>query len=164
MPLLAWSQEAGLLTPDEWIGDWKISKQFTLDVAEAMPAGDYAFKPAQEQMTFGGQMVHIAFASVYRFHQLTAAPPPFPLDRYPETIDKPAAVRLLTQSFDYVLALLPRITPEQMSKTFKVDWKGRSEVNGRQMMLNMFVHVAHHRAAAEVYLRLKGIKPPPYTF
>jgi uncharacterized damage-inducible protein DinB len=32
------------------------------------------------------------------------------------------------------------------------------------MMLNMFVHVAHHRAQAEVYLRLNGIEPPIYTF
>jgi len=26
----------------------------------------------------------------------------------------------------------------------------------------MYVHVAHHRGQAEVYLRDKGIKPPSY--
>jgi hypothetical protein len=26
------------------------------------------------------------------------------------------------------------------------------------------VHLAHHRGQAEIYLRIKGIKPPPYTF
>jgi len=26
----------------------------------------------------------------------------------------------------------------------------------------MFVHVAHHRGQAEIYLRDKGIKPPSY--
>jgi uncharacterized damage-inducible protein DinB len=32
------------------------------------------------------------------------------------------------------------------------------------MILNMFVHTAHHRAQCEVYMRVKGIKPPGCTF
>ncbi len=36
--------------------------------------------------------------------------------------------------------------------------------NGRDMMMNMFIHVAHHRAQCEVYLRLEGVTPPIYTF
>ena len=164
VPVACCAQDRALLTPAELIDDWKISKQFTIDVAEAMPAEFYGFRPTPKQMTFGGQIVHIAVANVHRFHQLTAAPPPFSLEKYPDASDKESALRLLNQSFDYVIGLLPKITPEQLAKPFKVDWKGRSEVNGRQMMLNMFVHVAHHRAAAEVYLRLKGIEPPRYTF
>jgi uncharacterized damage-inducible protein DinB len=79
-------------------------------------------------------------------------------------VSKQDAIQALNESFDYVIALLPKITPEQMAKTFKVDWKGRPEPTGRAMILNMFVHVAHHRAQAEVYMRLKGIEPPVYTF
>ena len=73
----------------------------------------------------------------------------------------------LNQSFDYVLQVLPGITDEQLSKArFKVDFEGRPspEINGRDMIMNMFIHVAHHRAQCEVYLRLKGIEPPAYTF
>lgn len=159
-----WAQgQPAALTMEEFAGDWKISKQFTLAVAEAMPAEEYGFKPTPKQMSFGEQMLHIAFSSAYRFHQLTGAAAPFELRERPP-VDKATAIRYLTQSFDYVIGLVPKITPEQMMKSFPVDWKGRPEVNGRQMMLNMFVHVAHHRAAAEVYLRLKGIEPPQYTF
>jgi uncharacterized damage-inducible protein DinB len=43
-------------------------------------------------------------------------------------------------------------------------WKGRTDPDGRAMVLNMFVHTPHHRAQCEVYLRVKGIKPPDYTF
>ena len=155
-------QDRSLLTLDELIGDWKVSRQFTLEVAEKMPAEYYDFKPHPEQMSFGQQMIHIAGAQVYRFAQLTGTKPPF--TEWPKTADKPTALRLLNVSFDYVISLLPKITPEQMAKTLKVDWKGRPEVNGRQMMMNMFVHTAHHRAQCEVYLRLKNIKPPDYTF
>jgi uncharacterized damage-inducible protein DinB len=30
------------------------------------------------------------------------------------------------------------------------------------VLLAMFVHVAHHRGQAEIYLRDNGIVPPPY--
>ncbi len=155
-------QDRSLLTVDELIGDWKISKQFTLEVAEKMPAEFYDFKPNPEQMSFGQQMIHIAGAQAYRFAQLTGTKLPF--TEQPKTADKATALRLLNVSFDYVISLLPKITPQQMAQTFKVDWRGRPEVNGRQMMLNMFVHTAHHRAQCEVYLRLKNIQPPVYTF
>ena len=39
---------------------WQISKEFTLAVAEAMPAEYYNFKPNPEEMSFGELMNHIA--------------------------------------------------------------------------------------------------------
>ena len=152
---------AQLLTLDELVNDWKVSKQFTLEVAEKMPAEFYDFKPSPEQMSFGQQMLHIAGANVFRFEQLTGIEPHI---ARPEKADKTTAILKLTESFDYVLRVLPKVTPEQWTKTFKVDWRDRPEVAGRQMMLGMFVHSAHHRAQCEVYLRLKGIKPPDYMF
>ena len=45
----------------EFIRDWQISRQFTLDVASAMPAEDYGFKPSAEEMTFAEQMPDYTF-------------------------------------------------------------------------------------------------------
>lgn len=150
----------------EFVQDWKISKQFTLDVANAMPAEFYSFKPNPEEMTFGEQMVHIAGANVYRFHEITGIEPPFVFNpANPPASDKQSVLRMLDQSFDYVLNVLPQITPEQLKHTWHIaSWKGRPDPDGRAMILNMFVHTAHHRAQCEVYLRVKGIKPPDYTF
>ena len=153
------------LPAEDFVKDWQISKQFTVDVADKMPAEFYDFKPTPAEMSFGELMVHIAGANVFRFNQLTGAQPPaFFRQRPSKQVSKQDAIQALNESFDYVIALLPKITPEQMAKTFKVDWKGRPEPTGRAMILNMFVHVAHHRAQAEVYMRLKGIEPPVYTF
>lgn len=33
---------------------------------------------------------------------------------------------------------------------------------GREVLLAMYIHVAHHRGQAEIYLRDKGIRPPGY--
>src|SRR5215831_15450691 len=42
---------------------WKLTGQFTLDVAKAMPAEKYTFKPNDEEMDFGRLMVHIGLAN-----------------------------------------------------------------------------------------------------
>jgi uncharacterized damage-inducible protein DinB len=150
----------------EFVEDWKISKQFTLEVAEAMPGDLYSFKPNPEEMTFGEQMVHIAESNVFRFNEITGIKPPFAFDpAKPPASDKPSVLKLLEQSFDYVIEVLRQITPEQLERTWHIrSWKGRTDPDGRAMIMNMFVHTAHHRAQCEVYMRAKGIKPPDYTF
>jgi len=155
-----------LLDMQEFVHDWQISKQFTLDVANAMPAELYSFKPNPDEMTFGEQMIHIAISNVYRFHEISGVKTPFALDlnNLPSP-EKASAVKSLEQSFDYVLSVLPQITAQQLHRTWHIpSWKGRNDPDGRAMILNMFVHTAHHRAQGEVYMRAKGIKPPDYTF
>ncbi|MGE5053049.1 MAG: DinB family protein [Acidobacteriota bacterium] len=157
---------ASVLDTSEFVRDWEISKQFTLDVANAMPADLYTFKPAPEEMSFGEQINHIAIANAYRFNQITGVKTPFTIDlKNPPASDKASSMKLLEQSFDYVLQVLPNLTNEQLKRTFHVpSWKARPDPDGHAMILNMFVHTAHHRAQCEVYLRAKGIKPPDYTF
>ena len=154
-----------VLDMSEFVQDWKISKQFTLDVANAMPTEFYSFKPNPDEMTFGEQIVHMAGANAFRFAQITGSKPPFVFDPGKMPTDKPSAVKMLEESFDYVLSVLPGITPEQLKRTWHIpSWKGRNDPDGRAMILNMFVHTAHHRAQCEVYMRAKGIQPPDYTF
>lgn len=98
------SKVNSVLDMSEFVKDWQISKQFTLDVAAAMPADLYSFKPNPEEMTFGEQMIHIAGANVFRFQQITGVQPPFVFDpSKPPASDKANVLKLLGQSFDYVL-------------------------------------------------------------
>jgi len=155
-----------VLDMQEFVHDWTISKQFTLEVANAMPAELYSFKPNPDEMTFGEQIIHIAGANVFRFHEITGIKPPFEFDpAHLPPSDKASAVKMLEHSFDYVISVLPGMTGEQLKRTWHIpSWKGRTDPDGRAMILNMFVHTAHHRAQCEVYMRVKGIKPPTYTF
>jgi uncharacterized damage-inducible protein DinB len=155
-----------VLDMTEFVHDWQISKQFTIDVANAMPGDLYNFKPNPEEMTFGEQMMHIAGSNVYRFNQITGIKPPFAFDPdHPPATDKENVLKSLAESFDYVIDVLPKISTEQLQRTWHIpSWKGRNDPDGRAMIMNMFVHTAHHRAQCEVYMRAKGIKPPTYTF
>jgi len=117
-------------------------------------------------MTFGEQMIHVAMSNAFRFNQIPAIKPWFGRDlQKPPSADKETVLKLLAQSFDYVLDVLPKITPEQLQRTRHIpSWKGRNDPDGRAMILNMLVHTAHHRAQCEAYRRAKGINPPDYTF
>jgi uncharacterized damage-inducible protein DinB len=160
------SSVESVLNINEFLRDWQISKQFTIDVANAMPAEFYNFKPNPDEMTFGEQLIHIAGSNVFRFKQITGIEPSFAFDpAKPPASDKDTVIKFLGQSFDYVIDVLPKITPAQLQRTWHIpSWKGRNDPDAREMILNMFVHTAHHRAQCEVYLRAKGIKPPDYTF
>jgi uncharacterized damage-inducible protein DinB len=145
--------------------DWATSRQFTLAVADAMPADKYDFKVAPEEMSFGGLMVHIAGAQAFRLSQISGKPVPFEIPKsLPKDSAKDFAKKLLAESFDFCIGVVDQLTPEQAAKMYKVDWYERPEVSGREMVFAMFVHTVHHRGQAEVYLRANGIKPPAYRF
>ncbi|MBI5282793.1 MAG: esterase-like activity of phytase family protein [Candidatus Solibacter usitatus] len=150
---------------EDWPALWQVSKEFTLAVAAAMPEEHYLYAPAPEEMPFAGLMLHIARAQAIRFAQVAGAAGPFD-ERKPIDKAKPKAgvLALLAESFDFCMGLSAQLTPERLEKTYKVDWFERPEVTGSLLLTAMFVHTAHHRGQAEVYLRAKGVKPPAYRF
>ena len=131
--------------------------KLSVAVAEAMPPEQYTFRPDPGSMTFGEVMAHIA-ATNYAFcaglKDVDSPTLPSPADK-----DKDAVVKFLSGSFDYCSSIIPNLTEEQLGKVHN-SLDGR--LPGREVLLAMFVHVAHHRGQAEVYLRDKGIKPPSY--
>lgn len=147
----------------DFVQNWRTSKEFTLAVAEAMPEGKYAFRPNAEEMTFGALMVHIGASQAFRFAQILGEKAPF-VAPGPSAEQKSGITTFLARSFDYCVGAIPKFTAAQMDQQFKVDWYGRPMVSGRQLVLGMFTHTAHHRGQAEVYLRSCGIKPPDYRF
>lgn len=129
----------------------------SMAVAQSMPGDQYSFRPHPESMTFGELMLHIAGTN-YAFCAglKDSAPPDTPS---PAATDKDAVVKLLTGSFDYCSGVIPNLTDQQHSQAHDSP-DGR--LPGREILLAMYVHVAHHRGQAEIYLRDKGIRPPSY--
>jgi uncharacterized damage-inducible protein DinB len=129
--------------------------ELSIAVAQAMPPDQYGFRPHTESMNFGQLISHIA-ATNYQFCAgLKDADPP----TVPSPTDKNAIVKFLSDSFDYCSVVIPILTDDQLSKTHNSP-DGR--LLGREILLAMYVHVAHHRGQAEIYLRDKGIRPPSY--
>jgi uncharacterized damage-inducible protein DinB len=129
--------------------------KLSIAVAQAMPAEKYGFRPHPESMTFAELMSHIAVTN-YQFcaslkdaeSPATAAP-----------TDKDGVVKLLSDSFEYCSAIIPKLTEHQLNAVHN---SPDGKLPGRDVLLAMYVHVAHHRGQAEIYLRDNGIKPPSY--
>jgi uncharacterized damage-inducible protein DinB len=129
--------------------------QLSVAVAQAMPPEQYGFRPHPESMDFGELMSHIA-ATNYQFCAgLKDAQPP----TLPSPTEKDAVVKLLGDSFDYCNGVISTLTDAQLTA---VHSSPDGRLPGREVLLAMYVHVAHHRGQAEIYLRDKGIRPPSY--
>lgn len=130
-------------------------EQLSVAVAQAMPADDYSFRPHPESMTFGELMSHIA-ATNYQFCAgLNDSEPP----ALPSPSGKEATVKFLSGSFEYCSPIIRDLTEQQLAASHN---SPDGNLPGRDVLLAMYIHVAHHRGQAEIYLRDKGIKPPSY--
>ena len=159
--LFAPADTAPLPSLNEWVHDWEIQRDFTLAVAEKMPAKEYNFSATPEEMPFGRMMVHLANGIAFRFEQISGEKAKVKTEGPYEKSD---VIPFVRDSFNYVIRVLPKISADRLAADYDVNWEGRKQANGRQIALAMFAHTVHHRAQLEVYMRLKGIEPPIYTF
>jgi uncharacterized damage-inducible protein DinB len=142
---------------EEFAQRWAKTRKMAIGVAEAMPPAEYAFRPDPPSMTFGEQMAHIAQTN-YQFCAglKDSEPPPTP-----NASGKEPLVKFLGDSFDYCTATITALTAAQLAQ---IHSSPDGRMPGREILLALYVHMAHHRGQAEVYLRIKGIAPPPYVF
>ena len=148
---------------------WKTSGEFTIAVADAMPADDYNFRPNPVEMSFGELMAHIAGvnenacanASGLKRPDLPAALAAWSKDYLKADVPKDAALAFLKESFAFCDKAIAAMTPERFDT---VVGPPARNLTGFEWLWAYFTHTAHHRGQAEIYLRLKGIKPPDYAF
>jgi uncharacterized damage-inducible protein DinB len=76
-------------------------------------------------------------------------------------IDKDTAIQFLTDSFDFCNTAVASMTPEKLDATVGPE---NRKMTGFEWLWAYFTHTSHHRGQLEVYLRMKGIKPPDYAF
>ena len=137
---------------------WQISKEFTLAVADAMPAENYDFKPNPEEMSFGEMMFNVAKSDSEAFANV-AGIAPLPV---PSGYDKKTVMKFLNDSFDFCAKAFAAMTAAQFDRMLDIG-QGR-QATGIEVLCWAFTDTAHHRGQAEVYLRVKNIKPPHYVF
>ena len=135
------------------------SRDFTLKVAEQMPEADYGFKLTQPQMSFAEQMAHLASDQANLLAPFTSAKPGPP--GKPASMSKKDVMAFVRQSFDQSIALVSKLTPSQIERSYP---GFGTPVTGLELLMFVLDHTTHHRASAEMYLRAKGIAPAEYEF
>jgi len=154
---------------DALVKHWRTSGEFTLAVAAAMPAESYNFRPNPEEMSFGELMAHIAAVNNNACSNASgmtrpALPPKiaeWSKDTVKVDVDKETAIAFMRDSFDFCNKAVASMTQERLDQ---VVGPPARHMTSFEWLWAYFTHTAHHRGQAEVYLRVKGIKPPDYTF
>ncbi len=167
--LLAATALAQSTVKDALIKHWKTSADFTVAVADAMPAESYNFRPNPQEMSFGQLMAHIAGVNENACAIASGLPRPvlppkiaeWSKDTEKVDVSKETAMPFLKDSFEFCNKAVASMTPERMET---VVGPASRNLTGFEWLFAYFTHTAHHRAQAEVYLRVKGIKPPDYRF
>jgi len=138
-------------------------------VASAMPVEGYTFRPVLEEMSFGELMAHIAAAdrgACANASGLTAPALPAKINEWAKDsgkveVDKETAVQFLKDTFAFCSTAITEMPAGRMDTVVGPANRG---LTGSEWLWSYFTHTAHHRGQAEVYLRLKGVKPPTYVF
>ena len=152
---------------DALVKHWKTSGDFTLAVAKLMPAEDYGFRPVPVEMSFGQVLVQVAAANLNACANASGMTRPGIPDKMSQIAhgkadaDKDSVIRFLGDSFDFCNQAVASMTPEKLDAMAGPE---NRRMTGFEWLWAYFTHTAHHRGQLEVYLRLKGIQPPPYTF
>jgi DinB family protein len=152
---------------DALVKHWKVTGDFTVAVAKLMPADQYGFRPVPVELSFGQLMVQIAGANINACSTASGikgptVPPNLSAALKDEKIDidKDTAVKFLSDTFEFCNQAVASMTPEKLDTVVG----GTRKMTGFEWLWAYFTHTAHHRGQAEVYLRVKGIQPPPYVF
>lgn len=139
------------------VNHWKKSKDLTLKVADVMPAEDYDYKPFSDARPFGGELQHLAQAEGFYLGQLGKGRAP---NAPQNDVTKATTVKYVTAVFDWSIGVVGQLTAADLSKTFG-SGKGPA-MTGLDILYEAMIHTAHTRGYAEMFMRNKGVVPPPY--
>tara|TARA_R110002073_G_scaffold139232_3_gene289464 strand:+ start:19278 stop:19853 length:576 start_codon:yes stop_codon:yes gene_type:complete len=146
-------------------------KTYTLQVAEAMPADKYTFKPTDSVRSFGEQLAHLGMSSKFLL-DVFIKDEKVAFDPYTEAeteqrigASKEEAIALITSSLNEVIATLKGMDSKSLNKKFTVVFDPKKpEFTKKEGFEFIRDHITHHRAQALVSLRMQGVKAPSYRF
>lgn len=138
---------------------WENSKNYLLEVANAMPENNYNYKPTERQMSFQEQLLHIKKNMVWLSETYFIESNIIKSDNdIPKT--KQAIINDLEIAFIKVSEIIKRVPEEWLSTKVEFFAGPKSKLQ----ILNLLQdHVTHHRGQLIVYLNLNNIKPPKYS-
>jgi uncharacterized damage-inducible protein DinB len=150
---------------DDMVKEWERAKTYTKEYLDAMPEEGYALKPTMDMRSFAEQMLHLTDANYGFAAAASGQKSPVAFGESEKSADKSKAntTKLVMAGYDFVIASLKQMKPEQLSE--KVKLFDRFEMTRGQAFEKAFEHQTHHRGQTTVYIRLaKGVPPQEKLF
>lgn len=130
-----------------------------LDLAKAMPAETYSWRPEEGVMSVEEVYTHIAhYNFLYLENQLDiSSPDDIDLDNVESITGKEEVVAILERSINHVLETVKQMPDSKFSE--ETELYGRT-VNGQAVLLQLVTHKSEHVGQSIAYARMNGIVPP----
>lgn len=142
---------------------WEEARDHCLEVASAMPEEDYGYKPTPVSMSFAEQMVHIGYTIKLLTQRYVEGMEVTPNTPDASQMSKDEILELLKAGFAYTEQVIRTVKQEQLDQTCVMYHSG-NKVSRAFAFFYVQDHLTNHRAKANLYLRMKGITPPEYTW
>jgi len=138
--------------------DWAMSVDGLMGIANAMPEGEYGFKPTPAQQTFAERIMHVVNFDVKTLSTLGAKTPAPTINAKASTkADVLAAMKAWSA---YGAAVLKELTDQQLTERISsLPFLGPTTSRTRVISF-MISHAQDIYGQLAVYLRLKGVTPP----
>lgn len=144
-----------------YIADWEHAKGYSLEYIDAMPEDGINYKPNDQVRTFAEQYLHMAQGNIGLVGNATVAERIYPstnLEKETKFHNKAELRRVTTEVYDWCIDAVKNM---DMSKADEIFQAGNFKISRLEWMKKAFEHQTHHRGQTTVYLRMKGITPPP---
>lgn len=140
-----------------FLHDWDNLSKKLVDLAEAIPAEKYTWRPAEGVRSVSEVFGHVAGANFIIPRALGIEPPEgLSRDMEKET-DKAKVVATLKQSLDHVRLAVASLPDAKLDA--EVDLFGQ-KARGRDVLLLLLGHNHEHLGQSIAYARMNGVVPP----
>lgn len=132
-------------------------------VAEAMPENLYLYKPEKDAKAFAQQIIHCTYLA-------DVVVDLFVMGNMDRKFDEPDASKMskaevleaIKKYSENTIANLNKLTEAQLAEATKLF--GQVDTNKKEVFYFVRDHITNHRAKANLYVRIAGIKPPGYGY
>jgi len=131
-----------------------------LQLAGAVPAAKYSWRPGEGVRSISEVYLHASFAN-YNLPRYIGTDPPAGLDLgrlEKSTTDKAKIVERLKQSFANLRMAIERVGDGDLDK--KVKWVDNTDITYRGVMIIILEHLGEHFGQSVAYARVNGVVPP----
>ena len=156
--MAAAAKAAGEKLKNEYLVAFDDAASKLKQLAAAIPADKYSWRPAPGVRSVGEVFMHVA-GGEYFLMKMAGTPPPADWPKDPETtvVEKDKVIAWMERAIGDGRAAVEAAGPEQMEKS--VDFFGRP-MTSRAVYLGMLNHMNEHLGQAIAYARMNGVVPP----
>ena len=155
-PAIVWAQTPAPSITKEMAAGFQRASNDILDIAEAMPAEKYGYKPTPDMSTFADQLVHVA-GIVQRFVDTSKGVKTEA--GHHGAMAKPEVIALLKKTFQSGQDSVAQLSDAQLLEPVKFPFGDRTVTRFTYWQGPLY-QIRNHHGQLVVYLRMNGIVPP----